>query len=336
MSATPDRAPSPRPSGFHAAALAKTRQVLDLLHTLCGHPDLQGKFCLKGGTALHLFILDLLRLSEDIDLNYIGSAALAGMQAERPHLEAVLQKLFRAAGLILVRGPQGRHTGGKWSLQDPHLAVGDRHLSVDILFGYRVPLWNPATAACKLPGHTHVANIPVLDIHDLAGGKLAALLSRRKARDVFDACALFALPPGNLDPMRLRTAFVVHGAMHRLDWRTRSLNHVDCDPQELVHNLWPMLPLDTRPDRTTAHDYARQLTTAARAGLSAVLPFTLEEREFLDCLLDRGEIVPDLLTADPDLQARIAAQPMLAWKAQHVRRYKRRSSATGFPAGCGA
>ncbi len=209
----------------------------------------KGKFCLKGGTALHLFILDMLRLSEDIDLNYIGSVALTDMQAERPQLEAVLQKLFREEGLILVRSPQGQHTGGKWSLQDPHLPIGDRHLSVDILFGYRVPLWAPAPASCKLPGHTHVADIPILDIHDLVGGKLAALLSRRKARDVFDACALFALPPGNLDLVRLRTAFVVYGAMHRQDWRTCISSHVDCDPQELVHNLWPMLPLDTRPHR---------------------------------------------------------------------------------------
>ncbi len=265
----------------------------------------------------------MLRLSEDIDLNYIGSVALTDMQAERPQLEAVLQKLFREEGLILVRSPQGQHTGGTWSLQDPHLAVGDRHLSVDILFGYRVPLWDPAPASCKLPGHTHVADIPILDIHDLAGGKLAALLSRRKARDVFDACALFALPSGNLDLVRLRTAFVVHGAVHRQDWRTRSPNHAGCDPQELAHNLWPMLPLDIRPRRTAANDYARQLTASARAGLSAVLPFTPEEHEFLDCLLDRGEIVPELLTAGPDLQTRIAAQPMLAWKAQHVRRYKR-------------
>lgn len=46
-------------------------------------------------------------------------------------------------------------------------------------------------------------------------------------------------------------------------------------------------------------------------------------RAFLDRILDAGEIVPGLLTDDPDIQDRIAAQPMLRWKAMHVRQYRR-------------
>ena len=53
-----------------------------------------------------------------------------------------------------------------------------------------------------------------------------------------------------------------------------------------------------------------------------VLPLAEAESEFLDRLLDHGELVPALLTNDPALGERIAAQPMLAWKSLNVRRHK--------------
>jgi hypothetical protein len=48
----------------------------------------------------------------------------------------------------------------------------------------------------------------------------------------------------------------------------------------------------------------------------------LFEREFLDLLLDKGEIDSTILTADTALQERIQGQPILEWKALNVRRHK--------------
>jgi len=68
--------------------------------------------------------------------------------------------------------------------------------------------------------------------------------------------------------------------------------------------------------------YGRRLVQECRDGLSMVLPFTDSETEFLNLLLDKGEIVPSLLTSDKDLLARISRQPLLEWKALNVREYK--------------
>ena len=48
--------------------------------------------------------------------------------------------------------------------------------------------------------------------------------------------------------------------------------------------------------------------------------------EFLTTLTDKGEIVSELLTEDPNLQAIIRSHPGLLWKAQNVREYIRRGS----------
>ena len=53
-----------------------------------------------------------------------------------------------------------------------------------------------------------------------------------------------------------------------------------------------------------------------------VLPFTDKELEFLDRILDHGEIEPSLITPDEDMMARIRAHPGLQWKALNVREYK--------------
>jgi hypothetical protein len=61
----------------------------------------------------------------------------------------------------------------------------------------------------------------------------------------------------------------------------------------------------------------------SRAPLHIVLPFIGREREFLDNLLDSGEIKAELLTEDADTRHRINNNPGLLWKAHNVRAHHR-------------
>jgi hypothetical protein len=45
--------------------------------------------------------------------------------------------------------------------------------------------------------------------------------------------------------------------------------------------------------------------------------------EFLNRVLDKGEITPELLTDDADLQDHIRLHPLLEWKAVNVREFKK-------------
>ena len=53
-----------------------------------------------------------------------------------------------------------------------------------------------------------------------------------------------------------------------------------------------------------------------------VRPLNDAEHTFLDLLLDREEIDASGLTPDAALRQRIHAQPLLQWKALHVRHHK--------------
>ena len=61
------------------------------------------------------------------------------------------------------------------------------------------------------------------------------------------------------------------------------------------------------------------LVDETRFLMEALLPFSVDEAEFLNRLLDHGEIKPQLLTDDEPLTARIAQHPLLKWKALNVR-----------------
>ncbi len=59
-------------TGFREEIVEKVLYLEAILDQLCRHPDLEGKWTLKGGTALNLFWMDVPRLSVDIDINYVG------------------------------------------------------------------------------------------------------------------------------------------------------------------------------------------------------------------------------------------------------------------------
>ena len=304
-------------TGFRPDVLEKVIHLLNLLTVFQRHPALGGRLALKGGTALNLFCFDLPRLSVDIDLNYVGAADRDAMLADREDVERAVQVVCLREELAVTRVP-GDHAGGKWRLRYGSALGGSGNLEVDLNYMFRVPLW-PVTSMDSVDVGTYSASgIPVLDLHELAAGKLAALFARQASRDLFDAHAL--MTAGELDADRLRLAFILYGAMNRRDWRTISLDDVGCDPRELENHLLPVLSSAVR--ESLQPGWAEQMVATCRERLSGLVRFTPEGTDFLDRLLDHGDIVPSLLTEDAEMAARIQDHPLLRWKALNVQHHR--------------
>lgn len=291
-----------RPDGFDAGVVEKVLHLVHLLNVLDAHPSLRGRWVLKGGTALNLFVLRHPRLSVDIDLNYIGAPGREDMLADRPGIEQAAQAVFSREGFTVRRVPN-EHAGGKWRLSYQSFTGQPANLEVDFNFMYRQPLWEIHHADSHPLGDFQAKRIPILDLHELAAGKLSALFSRQQARDLFDCHRLFETVA--LQGERLRIAFVAYGGMNRRDWRTVSVDDVDFNSAELARQLGPTLRARPPRDRKSLTEYGARLVEECRRALSIVLPFTDAERAFLDLLLDRGEIDASLLTSDTALQQRI-------------------------------
>jgi predicted nucleotidyltransferase component of viral defense system len=307
-------------TGFRPEILEKVSLLLRLLEGFQAHPFLKGRLALKGGTALNLFEFNVPRLSVDIDLNYIGAIELENMRAERPKIERAVKAVCERDGLSVRRLPSD-HAGGKWRLTYQS-AVGETGtLAVDVNYMFRIPLWAPVVRDSHPVGSLRAAGILMMDIHELAAGKLVALLARHSVRDLFDSHQL--LREAKFDSGYLRVAFVAYGGMNRRDWREASVGDVTFETDEIRNQLVPLLRSSRLAEVEDLGTWAERLVGETRQALGAVLPLSAPEMEFLDRLNGTGEIAPSLLTSDQDLAERIANHPLTKWKAQNVMDHKR-------------
>ena len=306
-------------TGFRPDMLEKVARLLALLDALHAHPGLKGKLALKGGSALNLFLANVPRLSVDIDLNYVASEERDAMLAERPVVEQAVAAVCGREDFTIRRPPADEHAGGKWALRYQSPLGQGGNLEVDLNFMFRVPLWSVKPLRSNPVGVFQARAFPVLDLHELAAGKLAALLARHASRDLFDSHQL--LGRDDLDQDKLRVAFVVYGALNRKDWRKVRVADVSFERGELEQQLLPLLRDGAL--RAGPKTWAKTMQREVRERMEVVLPLRKEEREFLDLVLDEGRIAPGLITDDAALGKRIARQPMLLWKTQNVREHRR-------------
>jgi predicted nucleotidyltransferase component of viral defense system len=305
-------------TGFQTEPLEKVIRLLEMLDGLWSHPFLKPHLALKGGTALNLFAAELPRLSVDIDLDYVGTADRETMLGDRPKMEQAVQAVCGRLDIQVKRSPTD-HAGGKWRLSFTSVHGRTSTLELDVNFILRTPLWPLITRNSRTLGPYRATQIRLLDIHELAAGKITALMARSFPRDIFDVRLIMDMP--DLDHAKLRLAFVVYGGMNRRDWREVAVEDVRADPDEIDRGLLPMLRADLVPSKDGVSAWTHQLVDDCRDRLSTVLPLAPNEVEFLDRLNDRGDIIPEILTVDPDMQAIIRDHPGLRWKALNVKKH---------------
>ena len=301
-----------------AARLEKVLRLLDVLQAIAEDPDLKTRVALKGGTALNVFHLRLDRLSVDIDLNYVGAVDRAVMEADRPLVDEALLRLLEAQGYQVRRQPPG-HAGGKWVARYSSALGGGASIEVDLNYMARGPLFGFQMMSSTPLGGVAATGIPVLDLHEVVAGKLVALIDRSAARDLFDARRI--LETQSLDWSLVRAGVLAWGAAGRRDWREASLDDIGGDPRELRQKLAVCLPREYFDAADGVDGWITDSIAICRAGLAPLFERTVGEAAFLDRLLDVGEIDPAGLAVPDDVKARIAAMPMLVWKAQNVRHY---------------
>ena len=303
-------------SGFDQLYIEKVLRLLGILEAFFSHPALKDKYVLKGGTALNLFYFNLPRLSVDIDLNYLGLDR-KNMLKERDEHERLLREILIGAGYELKRIPE-EHAGGKWRLRYESFAGITQNIELDINYMHRVVLM-PVCRRDSFPlGDFSVRGIPVLDIHELAAGKLCALIARCRPRDLFDACRI--LNDAKLDVPTLRRCFTVYAAFNKVDFSSiTGLSDLQFTAQQFRQEL--TATLTEREKDIPQDEYLNHLLASCRKKLTAVLPFSDAEREFLTAVNRRGEIKPQLLSKSDEWCQLVASHPMLQWKVLNVRKH---------------
>ncbi len=149
-------------SGFLDRTIDKVNRLLNLLEELNKHPILRKKLCMYGGTAINLFLLDVPRLSVDIDLAYIGVIDRAQMLVERPSIEAAIVEVATFAGYTVANSRE-EHAGKTFHLS----YMGDwgrDQIKIDMVYLNRSPLVSPESKSCYLRPTLSVLMLSDFDI----------------------------------------------------------------------------------------------------------------------------------------------------------------------------
>ena len=300
--------------GYKPENLDKVYRLLDTFQQLMSVPFLKERLVLKGGTALNLFCFDSIpRLSVDIDLNYIGALDRGIMLKEKDILHEAISQVLQQNQFERYRSPN-HHAGGKmvWFYNS---VLGQRGtLEIDINYLYRQPLWPINYRKPHIAGYENW-QAPVLDIHEIAAGKLSALFDRRVSRDLFDAHYLMGKT--EFDREKLRLAFTVYLAMTNIDLNILKPETIQYDLADLKNRLLPVLHQHELPHaRPALQTWATKLLEELRQRLATLLPLQPHQIDFINHIRHTGEIKPELITDDTTLAEKIKRQPALHWALQ--------------------
>ncbi len=310
--------------GFRQEIIEKVAWLMEILNAISEDSYLAKRLVLKGGTALNLFHFDLPRLSVDADLNYIGTSERSMMLEERPKVENRIIGLFERMGLHLIRFPK-EHAGGKMIWRYPSALGNQGNIEVDLNFMYRVPLLPIESKHSIVLAGKQIKNLQVLDIHELAAGKLTALLERQTGRDFFDANKLFQSNKINKDKLRL--VFVLYAAMcTKRDMLKLSIPKIVVDYQDLQNKLIPVMKNNFSDEFHSTNDWIDNITNNVRSGFHDLLPFSAPEETFIRSVVSKGNINPELFMNDEDTIKfeLIKLHPALLWAGHKAKKDNRK------------
>lgn len=298
---------------FEPRTVDKVERLLDLLDEMEHHPSLKGKLALHGGTAINLFMLDVPRLSVDIDVSYIGSVSCEGMLADRPRIEAGIEAVAQALGYAVEAHPGG-HAGRTFLLRYRG-DWGVDHVKVDCIYMNRSPILPPIVRETPVrPG----AKVRTFSDAELAAGKVKAFFDRVKVRDLYDVSNLRGVykslePDEQESAHQLALYYASLSACFPKPFEGRERRFADRLP-ELADQLYPMLRSST--ERPTLEGL---MEDAERFIVEWVMPRTDGELEYLE-RLTKGVYRPELIFPDEAMAEAAAVNPEALWKVENLRK----------------
>lgn len=166
--------------------LERVLRLVDILIFINEDEFLKDKLALKGGTAINLTFYDCLRLSVDIDLDYIGTIDREQMIRDRENIERKLL-IYTQESNIKYRKDKSKktHALDSFVFNYSNLFNATDMIKVEINYMNRVHLFDYEKRNIILPLNKDI-EVLTLNKIDLFASKTNALIYRTTIRDIYD------------------------------------------------------------------------------------------------------------------------------------------------------
>jgi predicted nucleotidyltransferase component of viral defense system len=275
--------------GYHSYVLEKVYHLILLMSQL-SKLKISDKLVIKGGTAINYIYFKIPRLSEDIDLDYIGFTDREKMQEDRQIIDEKLTQLFKKQGYTVKKKDSWMIT--KYFLHYTGINNNKDLIKFDINYFKRISVLPIVRKNIKHLFDISDFKVNTYQIEELLATKISAMLSRSTPRDIYD---VYNLEHAKFNTELLRKLIVFYASMGS-DLRKVNLEAIqNVNSKEFADKLIPQLIKGKDVDINEIKAFVVEKT-------KSLMKFKQKEIYFISGLYDNKEYNPELLFDNPTLK----------------------------------
>lgn len=296
---------------FNRDTLEKVLRLSELLKLFNENEEFKGKYVLKGGTAINLCLFDFPRLSVDIDMNFNSNSSKEEMLETRELHRKLISAFVSLDGYTIDPKSRFTFTLDSYLLKYTNAAGSRDNIKIELNYSNRIQILEPVNY--KLSSKI-IDNESILALNkvELYGSKIAALIGRTTARDIFDVFQLInkqILLDSELDMLKkcsifyLLTSNEFQSLGDLLNQFKKNMENMSFSA--IKRNLIPLLHVGERIDTDAFKQTVSQF-------IETLFELTETEQKYIDSF-NGGEFNPELLF-DKAIADRLKEHPMVLWK----------------------
>lgn len=291
--------------------LEKVVRLLDVLKFISAELDPYGdKLVLKGGTAINLMYTNLARLSVDIDLDYIGSLDKEKASQDRDIIMEALDNYMISEDYEISSKSRGSIILASRTYTFTNASHNKDNIKVEINFIDRIHIC--PSVKKQINYFEKEVMVQTLQLEELFGMKICALIDRSKPRDLFDVNKL-KKNTAFINEDKLRKTTVFYMSLDGIfDVNEHTFDSIMAIGQEdIKKELLPVLAKNTKFDLAGTKEEVISF-------LNDLLVLTDNEKKYLE-EFSRGNFDPYLLFEPIDAE-RASKHPMAKWRAANLKK----------------
>lgn len=298
-------------NGFIKNTTEKVLRLCDILEFI-GERELNHMLALKGGTAINLCLLNLPRLSVDIDLDFTLSCSREEMLEKRKGIKDLIERFMQDEGYGLSDRSRYAHTLDSYVFSYNTLSGSRDVLKIEINYSDRYHVLDPVETEINLVLKRDLRVRRLADA-ELIGSKINALLVRTTPRDVYDVYKLYTDKKISEEELVKKIAifYVTLGVEKPVNFENiydKAMGKIDgLSYNQLRETLIPVLHKGEKTD-------IPKMSQCVMQELKQLFKLTETEKEFITAFND-GAYRPQLLFDGLNVND-LSAHPMALWKVR--------------------
>lgn len=300
-------------NGFRSETLEKVLRLVDVLRFINKNDRLSPYLVLKGGTAINLTVFNLPRLSVDIDLDFSKLCSRDEMAVIRKEVSKIIRRYMEINNYGLSGESKLRYALDSFVFSYQNLFGNKDNLKIEINYMNRVHIYEETLRNIKIP-FLETPKVLTLNIYEMYGTKIKALLERCTLRDIYD---VYHMINSNLfngaEIMMIKKCVIFYLAIGNTT--ERSFDSVMTDFETKL-NAYALDRIPQYLSSTLKRDECFSLIDAVRDVknfISNLMRLNEGEQEFIN-EFEKGHYYPEMLFGDKSIVTRVKQHPMALWK----------------------